>query len=78
MSGLRRIAVAQPSGERRKNHVDREKCGHQRAHPLVVPAVFLLDQRLRAGQNVAVDVVEQVERDQQYKGPHCGVEGSAR
>jgi hypothetical protein len=35
---------------------------------------FPLDQRLRAGQNVAVNEVEQIQPDEQHQRPRGGVE----
>ena len=78
MSGLTREAVAQPAGQRRGKHIEKEQRGCQRAHLLVGGVEFALDQREFAGQDVAVDVVEQVESDKQQQRPLGGAETGAR
>ena len=64
---LAREAVAEPAGERRGEHVEEEERGGQRAHLLVGGVEFALDEREFAGEDVAVDVVEQVEGDEQQR-----------
>ena len=75
---LAREAVAEPAGERRGEHIEEEERGGQRAHLLVGGVEFALDQREFAGKDVAVDVVEQVEGDEQQQRPLGGGEAGAR
>ena len=70
-------AVAQPAGERRGEHVEDEQRGGERAHLLVGGVKLALDQRDFAGQNVAVNVVEEVEADEQQQRPQGGAEAGA-
>ena len=63
--GLAAIAVAEPAGERRGQHVDEEHGGGERAHLLAGGVEFILNQGEFAGEDVAVDVVEQVEGDEE-------------
>ena len=64
---LAREAVAEPAGERRGEHVEDEQRGGERAHLLVGGVELALDEREFAGKDVAVDVVEQVEGDEQQE-----------
>jgi hypothetical protein len=41
---------------------------------LISGAEFLLNERLRAGEDVAVEVVEQVEREQEQKCSQSGID----
>ena len=63
--GLAAIAIAEPAGERRGQHVDKEHGGGERAHLLAGGVEFILNQGKFAGEYVAVDVVEEVEGDEE-------------
>ena len=65
--GLAAEAVAEPASERSGNHVEEEERGGQRAHLVVGGVELALDQRNFAGEDVAVNVVEQIEADQQQQ-----------
>ena len=65
--GLAAIAVAEPAGERRGQHVDDEHGGGECAHLLAGGVEFSLDEREFAGEDVAIDVVEEVEGDEEDK-----------
>ncbi len=65
--------VAEPAGERRGNHVEEKERRGQRAHLLIGRVELTLDERHFAGQNVAVDVVQQVEADEQEQSPRAGL-----
>ncbi len=57
-------AVAEPARKRSAKHVNDEHRRGQQAELFVAPAELLLDERLGSGQDVAVDVVEQVKADE--------------
>jgi hypothetical protein len=71
---LAREAVSEPAGQRGGDHIEEEQRGGQRAHLLVGGVEVALDQRQFAGQDVAVDVVEQVEADEQHQRRHGGAD----
>ena len=71
-------SVAEPAGKRRHQHIDDKECRRQRAHLLVRRAKFPLDQCDLAGQDVPVDVIEQIQRDQQHQRHKCGAEAWAK
>ena len=75
--GLAAEAVAEPAGERGGDHVDEEEGGGQRAHLLVSGVELALDEGDFAGEDVAVDVVEQVEGDEQGEGGRGGGDAGA-
>ena len=61
----------------RGDHIKDEQRRGQRAHLLVGGVKFLLDQRKFAGKDIAVDVVEQVQGDEQQQRPLGGGEAGA-
>jgi hypothetical protein len=71
-------AVTKPAGEGRGDHVERKQSSGERAHLLVGGVKLLLNQGLCAGQNVAVNVIEQVEGDEQQEGSRGRVEACAK
>ncbi len=70
--------VAQPTAERRTDHVGEEECCGERAHLLVGCAELFLDEWLRTGEDVAIEVIEQIERDQQQKCSQSGIHAGAQ
>ncbi len=70
--------VAEPASERRDDHIGEKERRGQRAHLLVGGMKLTLDQRLLAGQNIAVDVVEQIEGEQKRDGADGGAESELR
>ena len=75
---LARKAVSQPAGQRRGEHVEEKQRRGERAHLLVGGVEFALDERELAGQNVAVNVVEQIEGDEQQQRPQGGADAGAK
>src|ERR1017187_1793325 len=69
--------ISQPAGGGRSEHVKEQQRRGQRAHLLVGGVELPLNERYLAGQDVAVDVVEQVEADQQQQGPQGGADALA-
>src|SRR6185437_9244475 len=67
---LARLAVREKANPRRGAHVEDEEDGGERAQRSVRGVELLLDQRLHAEEDVAVDVVEEVEPGQQGKSEH--------
>ena len=74
---LAAISITQPTGERRGKHVDEEHGRGKRAHLLVGGVEFVLDEREFAGENVAIDVVEQVEGDEEDQRGEGGADAGA-
>ena len=70
-------AVAQPAGQRRRKHVSDKKRRGQRSYLLIGGMKFALDERNLAGQDIAVDVVQQVEADEQQQRPQGGADAEA-
>ena len=66
-------AVSEPAGGRRGKHVEEKERGGEPAHLLVRGVELALDERDFAGEDVAVDVVEEVEADEQDQCPQSGV-----
>ena len=63
--GLASEVVAQPACEWRDQHVDHKQRRGKSTHLLVSGVKLALDERDFTGQNVAVNVVEEVEADEQ-------------
>jgi len=58
-------AISEPAGKRRGQHVDeKHRCG-ERTHLLAGGMKFVLNEGELAGEDVAVDEVEEVERDEE-------------
>ena len=74
---LAAIAVAEPAGERRGQHVDGEHGSGERAHLLARGVEFALNEGELAREDVAVDVVEQVEGDEKDERGKRGVDAGA-
>ena len=70
--------VSQPAGERGGEHVKDKQRRSERAHLLVGGVEFALDERDLAGENVAVNVVEEVEADEQQQRPQGGADAGAK
>ena len=75
---LARIAVSQPAGQGRRDHVEEKERRGQRAHLMIGCMKFALHQHKLAGKDVAVDVVQQVEADEQQQRPLGGGDAGAR
>ena len=75
--GLAAIAVTEPAGEWRGQHVDEEHGGGERAHLLAGGVEFILDEGEFAGKDIAVDVVEQVEGDEEDERGEGGTDARA-
>jgi hypothetical protein len=69
---LAREMVAEPAGERRNDHVNEEKDGREQADLGVVNGELLLDERLDAGKDVAVDEVEEIKGREKKERHACG------
>jgi hypothetical protein len=74
---LATVAVAEPAGEWRSQHVDNKHGSGERAHLLARGVEFILNEGEFAGEDVAVDVVEQVEGDQKDQRGESGTDASA-
>jgi len=70
--GLAAEVVAEPAGEGGGDHVNEEEGGGEQAHLLVSGVEVGLDERDFAGEDVAVNVIEQVEGDEQGEGGRGG------
>jgi hypothetical protein len=70
--GLATIAVAEPAGQRRRQHVNEKHGRGERAHLLAGGVEFTLNEREFAGEDVAIDVVEQVEGDEEDERGESG------
>ena len=71
-------AIAEPARQRRGHHVENEERGAQRAHLLVGRVELVLDGPHLAGKNIAVDVVEQIQRNEQQNRAQRGVQAGAQ
>ena len=63
--------VAQPAAGRRSKHVEEKQSRGEPAHHLVGGVELTLDKGLRAVKNVAIEIVEQVERNEQQDRAQC-------
>ena len=60
------VAITQPTGERRGDHIEDEERRSQRTHLLVAGMEFVLDRQHFTSEDVPVNVIQQIEREQQH------------
>ncbi len=75
--GLAAIAVAEPAGQRRGQHVNEKHGRGECAHLLAGGVEFILNEREFARKDVAIDVVEQVKGDEEDERGESGRDARA-
>ena len=74
---LARVPIAEPARERRNEHVGDEERGGKRPHLLIGRMKFALDERNFTGKNVAINIVQQIQRQKQQKRAQGGMDRGA-